>query len=233
MAAPVVQSLAQVMADLAPVYAPQQAVIQQQQAALPAKYTAQRTALTAEKGQGFNTINDQATGRGLAFSGIPLDEQATYLSTKYLPGMQQLDTQENEDNMTLAGKAADIQSQIGQNAYSTVQSQAKSLTDWQNQQDQNAFTASQADKDRQFQAAQTAASRAADTASQGPSTQDVVNHMKSYVQGKLGHDQKLSPSDFKNGYQDFFAFSGGSYDDYLALMRGYINDSHAKDYIDS
>src|SRR5690348_17276641 len=102
--APQVQTLAQAMAELDPAYAASRDVVSQQQAALPAKFNAQRAALTAEKGQGFNAINNQATGRGLSFSGIPLDEQATYLSTKYLPGMQAADYQQNQEQLALTGQ---------------------------------------------------------------------------------------------------------------------------------
>lgn len=86
--APTVQSLSDVYNELNSAYAGGRDVINEQISGLGEKYGAQRTALEAEKVQGFDTINEQATGRGMAFSGIPLDEQAKYLSTKYLPGMQ-------------------------------------------------------------------------------------------------------------------------------------------------
>ena len=79
--APKVQTLAQAMADLNPAFAASTKIVQQQQNMLPGKYNSQRAAINAERGQGFNAINNQATGRGGSFSGIPVDEQATYLST--------------------------------------------------------------------------------------------------------------------------------------------------------
>lgn len=108
MAAPVVQSVEQVIADLNPAYSGSIDVLNKRRAALPTQFQAQRSGLEAEKVVGFNQINNQATGRGMSFSGIPLDEQANYLSTKYLPGMQQLALQENEQNLALDEALAGI-----------------------------------------------------------------------------------------------------------------------------
>ena len=108
MAAPVVQSVEQIISDLNPAYQGSIDVINQRRAQIPTMFEAQRQALGAEKVQGFNQINNQATGRGMSFSGIPLDEQANYLSTKYLPGMQQLALQENEQNLALDEALAGI-----------------------------------------------------------------------------------------------------------------------------
>lgn len=108
MAAPVVQSVEQIISDLNPAYQGSIDVISQRRAALPTQFQAQRSGLEAEKVVGFNQINNQATGRGMSFSGIPLDEQANYLSTKYLPGMQRLALQENEQNLALDEALAGI-----------------------------------------------------------------------------------------------------------------------------
>ena len=108
MAAPTVQSVEQIIADLNPAYSGSIDVLNKRRAALPTQFQAQRSGLEAEKVVGFNQINNQATGRGMSFSGIPLDEQANYLSTKYLPGMQQLALQENEQNLALDEALAGI-----------------------------------------------------------------------------------------------------------------------------
>ena len=102
--APTVQTLAQAMADLDPAYAASRSVVERRRSALPQKYEAARAGIYAERGEGFNAINNQATGRGASFSGIPQDEQARYLSTKFLPGLQQADFQQNEEDMRLEGE---------------------------------------------------------------------------------------------------------------------------------
>lgn len=157
--APKVQTLADVMAELNPAYAAQESVIGQKQAGLGAKYDAQRTGITAAKGQGFNAINNQATGRGMSFSGIPIDEQATYLSTKYLPGMQQADFQQNEEGMEYEGQLAQIGTQKYNQAFSSVEKQKSDLNAWNMQQESIAAQAREAQLNREAQAREAAANR--------------------------------------------------------------------------
>lgn len=164
MAAPQVQSLADVMATLDPAYAGSTAVIQQQQAGLGAKYDAQRAGITAEKGQGFNAINNQATGRGMSFSGIPLDEQATYLSTKYLPGMQQANYQQNDENLQLSGQIAQLGREKALKGVDIVEKQKSDLNSWNSAREAEAAQAREAEIQRQFTASENAKSRAASAA---------------------------------------------------------------------
>lgn len=186
---PVVQTLAQVMADLDPAYAGQTSVVQQKQAGLGAKYGAQKSALTAEKAEGFNTINDQAVGRGAAFSGIPVDEQARYLATKYLPGVQAADAQMNEEDLTLQGKIADINADKTKTAYSTVQQQNQNLNSWNMQEAQLAAQARENALNRTASANESAANRAAQAAVQtGPTPQQFL--ISSFTDNFSGDNQK-------------------------------------------
>lgn len=162
--APKVQSLSQIMNDLAPAYKQQTSLIQQQQAGLDAKYAEQQKGLDARKAQEFTNINNQATGRGMAFSGIPLDEQATYLSTHYLPAIANLKQQQNDENMSLSKSLADIYSQQYTAAFNTRQSQQSALNAWNLQQMQLEAQAREAEKQRKFEAEQNAANRAATAA---------------------------------------------------------------------
>lgn len=234
--APQVQTLAQVMAELDPAYAAQQSVIQQRQAGLGAKYDAQRSGLAAEKGQGFNAINNQATGRGMSFSGIPLDEQATYLSTKYLPGVQMSNFQQNEEDLGLQGEIAQIGTQKANQAFGVVQQQKSDLNSWNQNERSLAAQAEAARLQREFQASESAKDRAASAAAAaasraptGPSTVDMTSTLNSWASKRIGGDKRLSPSDFKAGYEEAFKM-GMSVDDYVAVMQKYINNSHANDY---
>lgn len=226
---PQVQTLAQIMADLAPATTAQTNVINAQKSALPAKYDAQRSALGAEKTQGFNQINDQATGRGLSFSGIPLDEQATYLSTKYLPGLQQADYQQNEEGLNLDKELADVNSDLYKQAFTRQGQQQSDLNSWNMQQMQIEAQAKENALNRAAEAANAAANRAAQ-APQGPTNQQIIASLNNWASSRVGGDQKLSPSDFKAGYQQAAAL-GMDPDTYVAVMQRYVNTSHAKDYI--
>jgi hypothetical protein len=156
---PQVQSLSQAMTELDPAYAAGRAVVQKRQEALPAKYDAQRAGINAARGQGFATINNQATGRGGSFSGVPVDEQATYLSTKYLPGMQQADFQQNDEDLTLQGEFAGMDKEQRLAAQGRVDKQTSDLNSWNNMIAQQEFTAREADKQRNFTASQAATAR--------------------------------------------------------------------------
>ena len=173
MAAPTVQSVEQIVADLNPAYAGSEAVIAQRRAALPGQFQAQRMGLEAEKVQGFNQINNQMTGRNLSFSGITADEQANYLSTKFLPGMQQLSFQENDQNLALDDALAKINQERRLRAMDIRQTQQSSLEKYLAEERERAF------QQQKFQAeqamerakmAQQASLAAADRAASTPTT---------------------------------------------------------------
>ena len=128
--APTVQALDQIMAELQPSVQGQVDVINQQKAASAGIYDAQRAGLDAQKVKGFNDINTQATGRGMAFSGIPLNEQAEYLSTKYLPGIQAANAQQNMDALAYDRQAADLNANIFNRAFDWRNQQVLTLNDW-------------------------------------------------------------------------------------------------------
>ena len=184
--APTVQTLDQIMAELQPSVQGQVGVINQQKAANAAVYDAQRAGLDAQKVKGFNDINTQATGRGMAFSGIPLNEQAEYLSTKYLPGIQAANAQQNMDALAYDRQAADLNANIFNRAFDWRNQQVLTLNDWNKmlsgqefsrserldsqswqtseRKDSQSFTAGESQKDRDFTASQNAMNRAAQAA---------------------------------------------------------------------
>lgn len=166
--APTVQSLDQIMASLQPGYAAQQGIIGQQIANTDATYKAQSLALDAAKTQGFNQINTNATGKGNSFSGIPVDEQANYLSTTYLPGVQQAQAKQNADKLTLAGQMAALNTDQRNQALGVQQNQQSALNQWNLQQEQIAASAREAAANRAASAAAAAADRAYQQSQQAP-----------------------------------------------------------------
>lgn len=149
MAAPQVQSVEQIIADYNPAFQGSIDVLNKRREQIPTIFNGQREALNAEKVQGFNQINNQATGRGMSFSGIPLDEQANYLSTKYLPGLTNLSTQENEAQLAIDDSLASINKERRLAAMGTRENQQKSLESYLSEQrqmewDKQKFSAQQA-----------------------------------------------------------------------------------------
>lgn len=166
---PKVQSVEQIVSDLNPAYQGSIDVINNRRSQIPTQFNAQRQALDAAKVQGFNQINTQANAKGLAFSGIPADEQATYLSTKYLPGLTALSQQENEANLSLDEALARINQEQRLKAMDINQNQQSSLEKYlynqqQMQWEKEKFAAEQALERSKIAASQS--SQATPTAAQ-------------------------------------------------------------------
>lgn len=241
--APTVQTLDQIMAELQPGYTAQRQVIGKGIQNTNETYKASELALDASKTQGFNQINEQATGKGLAFGGVPIEEQADYLSTKYLPGKQAAKAQQQADILTLEGQNAALDTDVRNRAFSSRETQVGAQNQWNLQQEsqraqaeaqriQNDFNASQAEKDRANQNAIAAANRAASAAAQpkGMSGSELNGWASNYVKGKQGGDKKISPSSYYAGFSDFYTQTGLGQDEYMAIMSKYVNTAHAQDY---
>ena len=244
--APVVQSLSDVYNELNNAYQGGRDVINEQMSGLGEKYDAQHSALDAKKVQGFDTINDQATGRGMAFSGIPLDEQAKYLSTEYLPGMQQLSYQQNAETLTMKGQLADIDKEQRLGAMSRIDQQQSALNQWNLTQLQIQTQAAEAEKqrawqaeqnrlDQQFQASQNAANRAASSAggrgggggSGSTVAQDWAARVGAVATVKGGY---VSSSNWKALSREFVAGGYGTYSDFQNRFKNYVEPSQWKTY---
>ena len=226
MAAPVVQSVEQIIADLNPAYQGSIDVVNKRRAALPGQFQAQRSGLEAQKVQGFNQINNQATGRGMSFSGIPLDEQANYLSTKYLPGMQQLAFQENEQNLALDEALAGINKERRLRAMDTRQQQQSALEKYLAEERQRAwereqFQAQQAmERAKMAQQASIAAADRAASAGPTPTTY-------SWSKNKAGGYDTSGGVDLATAVKS----QGGGINNLVSLLaNGSASDRKAADY---
>lgn len=236
--APKVQTLAEAMAELNPAFAQGQQVIQKRQAGLGAKYDAQRSAIYAERGEGFNTINDQAVGRGGAFSGVPVHEQSRYLSTKFLPGLQQADYQQNDEDLQLQGQLADINKEIGLGAVNRIDRQTGDLNQWnlnernietraEQERLQREFQANENRLSREASAAEAAASRAsqasiaaANRAANEPRAVDPFTAALGVISQSRGTDGYVSPSTFQVA-RDLYRQAGGSASDFASQFWKY------------
>ena len=231
MAVPTVQTLDQIMAELQPGYASQRNIIGQSIANTNETYKADELALDAARTQGFNQINEQATGKGIgrAFSGIPISEQAEYLSTKYLPGKQAAKAKQRDSLLTLEGQNASLDTDIRNRAFGARESQQSYLNQWNLQQQQQQAAAEAARVQREFEARENATNRAAQ-APNGLSGSELNLWASNYVKGKQGTDKKISPSAYYAGFSDFYTETGLGQDEYQAIMSKYVNTSHSQDY---
>lgn len=161
---PQVESLAQSMAMLSGGFDEQKGLINEQIGGLNALYGSKAQALEGTRVKAFNTINDQAAGRGASFSGIPLGEQADYLADKFLPGMVGLQEQENSERMQYRQNIAQLNTQQQTAALSRVDQQQAALNSWNLQQAQMDAQRKEAELQRQFTASQNAMDRSASAA---------------------------------------------------------------------
>lgn len=150
--APQVQSLDSILAGLNPAYAPSEALYNQQIAAIPGQQQAAQAGLDQTKTNSFHDINTSANSKGLAFSGIPSSEQATYLGGTYLPAVAKLKSDSQNQQMTLQQALASLESDKYKTGLSTQQDQQKVLDSYNQQQQQNAFDAQQKELDREASA---------------------------------------------------------------------------------
>lgn len=245
---PTVQTLDQIQAELQPGYTAQRGVIQKGILNTNETYKASELALDAAKTQGFNQINTQASERGVAFGGVPIEEQANYLSTKYLPGKQAAKAQQQSDILTLEGQNAALDTDIRNRAFSSRETQVGAQNQWNLQQQaqeaaaeaariERDFRASQAEKDRAHQAAQAAASRAAQAAEQ-PKAPSLVANIRAYLdqyvdaQGAVGTPGSVPKKVWQNAVQ-LASESGmkfGGKDGFANTFWGYADDNKWRDY---
>ena len=158
--APKVQTIQESIGDLNPAYEGSRNVINQQIGNLGQKYDAQRAGIYAARGNAYNAINNQATGRGLAFSGIPAHEQARYEAEKTLPALMQADFQQNDEGLQLQGRLADLDKELRTNALNRVDKQQSDLNSWNQMIAGQEFTAGENEKNRNFQRSEREATQA-------------------------------------------------------------------------
>lgn len=142
-------------------YAPQVQSIQQQQADLPGQVANEEQGLQAKQSTAFGDILNQARARGtgVAFGGIPLQEQAKYTADTYLPALANLHTAQKQ-------QATSLQDAINK-IYENRNTQAQGIYQFQQQQD--ATAASLAEQKREFDAQQATARAAAAASPYNPS----------------------------------------------------------------
>lgn len=163
-------------------------LIAQQQASLQPQYNlideginaneqsgqAQLQGLEATKNKTFGQIEQAASDKGMYFSGFSPNEQAEYTASTYLPAVAQLAGTIASARNQLLGKKADL----GKSAFDTATRMQENdiavLNDWNKMTQQQQFQASEADKQRVFEAQQNEKNRQASAAKGSGSSQPSV-----------------------------------------------------------
>ena len=111
------RALKQILAELDSVYSPQKSAYSKQIEALPGMQQAELGGLDAAKKDSFNQITQGANRRGVAFGGIPLEEQANYLGSSDLPAVANLKGRFQAQKSDLSLRLAELAAKQRQDAY--------------------------------------------------------------------------------------------------------------------
>lgn len=225
---PNVRTLDQITQELAPTVQGQINLIGKRREQLGVTANAQRSGLEAQKVQGFNTINNQMTGRGLSFSGITADEQANYLSTKYAPALAALEASVNERNIGLDEQEERLNADVRKQAIGIRENEQRDLNAWNLSQEQfrqqmerARFEADRADARTRMQIS---ASRGGGGGGRGGNLDNTVFNMLS---SRVGKDGKVSPSAWRQ-IAAFYANNGGKFSGpqgFANKFWGFVNSS--------
>lgn len=111
------RALEAIMKELNSVYNPQREVYNKQINALPGQQAAQMKGLESAKTDAFNQIVTGANRRGVAFGGIPLEEQQSYLGSSYLPAVANLKNRFTQQAGSLQAALQELAAKQRQDAY--------------------------------------------------------------------------------------------------------------------
>lgn len=233
MATPTVQKLPDILAGLEPAFAQTRNLYNQQKAGVAGQTESAKMALEAKKVRGFNNINDQAASRGVAFGGIPLNEQADYLSTEYLPGMQRIQEGATQRTDALSMALAQLEQDKYKTGLSTQQRQQDTLNQFLEAERQRKAQLFLQEQRQRFEASENQANRNF-TASQNRaqsriSPAEMRSGAYAFLQDVRGGDGKVSPSDYRQA-KALWVDMGGDPKVFDRDFRSFVNESHAQDY---
>lgn len=120
------RDLQQILTELNAVYDPQKQNYNNQIASLDPSMQAEEKGLQAAKEDAFSQITAGANRRGLLFSGIPLEEQARYTGTQYLPSVANLKSRYATQRFNLQDALAKITADQYNTAYGIRQKEIDS-----------------------------------------------------------------------------------------------------------
>lgn len=234
-AAPAVQSLANLVSQFTAAEAPESSAIDNEVSANDQSGTAATSGINAAKDAAFTGITQNANARGATFSGFTPNAEASYVGSSYLPALAKLQTTIAATRNTLLGQKATLTSTANTNAINERSSEQKDLTAYNEQLQSESAAANLAKQQEAFQAKEDAINQAAETAraaassSNTPNVASIVSKVGSYLSAHKGGDQKVSPNVFAEGLRQWVS-AGGDPSSYQATFLNYANLSHSQDY---
>lgn len=198
---------------LASQYQPQTDLINSQIAALPGQQAAQASALDQAKVNAFKDITNSANSKGVLFSGVPIDQQSTYVGTKYLPALADLNTSFNNTKNTLLGQINSLNSDRSKQAQGNISA-------YQAEQAKEAYQNAQL----QLSYAKLGASQSA-AANKPLTSVQLQSAIRQNLQTVAGGNGKVSPQDYAQGLKDWLQ-AGLTRADYNKQMNNFRDSSN-------
>lgn len=209
---PTVRDLQTAIAQEQAALKPQQDIIDLQIASNDTSGLAQEAGLAAQQKTAFGQIEQGAQNKGMLFSGFTPDEQAKYTANTYLPALAQLQSTIAGTRAQLMGKKADLNKSAYDKASALVENDRAVLADWNKMTVQQQFQASEADKQRVYEATQREKDRqaaAANTRAQINASQPTAAERKTadvsgvtqYFRSVAGEDKFVHQQDYAQAKQ--------------------------------
>lgn len=126
------RELQDIIRELDASYNPQRQAIQSRLDSLPGQADAEIRGLEGRQTQAFDNILAGARGRGLGFSGIPIQEQAKYTASEFLPAVARVKSSQQESARSLYDALNNVG--LEQNRYAQSLRQAELDRDEQSRQ---------------------------------------------------------------------------------------------------
>lgn len=228
---PQVRNLQDLIAEQSKAITPQLGLIDESIQANDNSGVAQQKGLEAQQKKAFGQIEQGAQNKGMYFSGFSPDEQATYTSTTYLPALAALQGTIAKTRADLLGKKADLNTNVFDKASAMRENDLQTLAAWNKMTAEQQFNASEAEKQRAFDAQQNQLTRnaqaASSRASAGPSNKE---NFAATLAAAAGGDGKVSPGDYNALKNQWVSAGYGDYKSFHDNFWRFANDSHWWDY---
>lgn len=200
--------------SLAGQYQPQADLINTQIAQLAPQEQAVQASLDQAKVNAFKDITNQSNARGVLFSGVPIDQQSTYVGTKYLPAVAQNKTAFQNSRNTLTGQLNELTANRQKQAQDSVFAYQKQQADDAYRQQQLAL-----------QYAKVGSSGSGKTPSQAQIKQQDMAVTAQNLQSKVGRDGHVSQETWNKAIGDWLN-AGYSAQDFVKSNIQFVNQRY-------
>lgn len=201
---------------------------------------AQVAGLEAKKTRAFGDIEQAAQNKGMFFSGFSPDAQATYTADTYLPALASLQQTIAQTRSGLMKEKLGLDKDVFDKAFSSQESDRAILADWNKMTAQQQFEATEAEKQRVWQAQQNEQDRATQLSSARISNagssapqMSVQDKVRAMLDAATGDDGKVNPGVWQNvaayAANNGLNFSGDK--GFASQFWNYANESHWGDYL--